>query len=92
MRKYGRFSGGIVNVVTKSGTNNIHGSVYRVSCATRNWTPAAISIRKEECFKRNQFGGTIAPPCVKNKLFFLATIRVRAKSRNLSKSSRPLRA
>src|SRR5262249_22243251 len=67
--EYGRFSGGIVNVVTKSGTNQIHGSVYEF---LRNEKLDARSYFDPERgdFKRNQFGGTIGAPVVKNKLFF----------------------
>src|SRR5260370_1787787 len=66
--EYGRFSGAIVNVVTKSGTNEIHGSVYEF---LRNEKLDARSYFDQErgVFKRNQFGGTIGAPIVKNKLF-----------------------
>jgi len=83
--EYGRFSGGIVNVVTKSGTNNIHGSVYEF---LRNEKLDARSYFDLErgVFKRNQFGGTIGAPVVKNKLFFFGdyqgTREVRGVSQN----------
>ncbi len=66
--EFGRFSGGIVNVVTKSGTNEIHGSVYEF---LRNEKFDARSYFDPErgVFKRNQFGGTLGAPIVKNKLF-----------------------
>jgi len=83
--EYGRFSGGIVNVVTKSGTNDIHGSVYEF---LRNEKLDARSyfdpVRGD--FKRNQFGGTLGFPVVKNKLFFFGdyqgTREVRGVSQN----------
>jgi hypothetical protein len=67
--EYGRFSGAIVNVVTKSGTNEIHGSAYEF---LRN---DALDARgyfdpTKGALKRNQFGGTIGTPIIKNKLFF----------------------
>jgi len=67
--EYGRFSGAIVNVVTKSGTNEIHGSAYEF---LRN---EQLDARKyfdptRGVLKRNQFGGTIGAPIVKNKFFF----------------------
>jgi Carboxypeptidase regulatory-like domain len=67
--EYGRFSGAIVNVVTKSGTNTLHGSVYEF---LRNDKLDARSYFDPERGKlqRNQFGGTIGGPVVKNKVFF----------------------
>src|SRR5215472_11879963 len=67
--EYGRFAGAIVNVVTKSGTNQFHGSVYEF---LRN---DAMDARgyfdpTRPALKRNQFGGTIGMPIVKDKLFF----------------------
>lgn len=67
--EYGRFAGAIVNVITKSGTNEIHGSAYEF---LRN---DAMDARgyfdpTRPALKRNQFGGTIGMPVVKNKLFF----------------------
>src|SRR5262249_20798955 len=83
--EFGRFSGGIVNVVTKSGTNEIHGSAYEF---LRNEKLDARSyfdpVRGD--FKRNQFGGTLGFPVVKNKLFFFGdyqgTREVRGVSQN----------
>jgi len=67
--EYGRFSGAIVNVVTKSGTNEIHGSIYEFlrneKLDSRNYFDQERGV-----FKRNQFGGTIGAPVIKNKVFF----------------------
>ena len=67
--EYGRFSGAIVNVVTKSGTNDIHGSAYEF---LRNEKLDARGYFDPDrgAFKRNQFGGTIGGPIIKNKVFF----------------------
>jgi hypothetical protein len=67
--EYGRFSGAIVNVLTKSGTNELHASAYEFLRndqldARGYFDPTRGSL------KRNQFGGTIGMPFVKNKLFF----------------------
>ena len=84
--EYGRFSGAIVNVLTKPGTNEIHGSVYEF---LRNEKLDARSYFDQERgdFKRNQFGGTIGAPVVKNKLFFFGdyqgTREIRGVSSNL---------
>src|SRR5262249_46928468 len=81
--EYGRFSGGIVNVVTKSGTNQIHGSVYEF---LRNEKLDARSYFDPERgdFKRNQFGGTIGAPIVKNKLFFFGDYQGTREVRGVS--------
>jgi outer membrane receptor for ferrienterochelin and colicin len=71
--EYGRASGGIVNVATKSGTNALHGSVYefyRGSALATN-TPENKAIgEKKPTFVRNQFGGAAGGPIIKDKLFF----------------------
>ena len=81
--EYGRFSGAIVNVVTKSGTNEIHGSVYEF---LRNEKLDARSYFDQDrgVFKRNQFGGTIGAPVVKNKLFVFADYQGTREIRGLS--------
>src|SRR5437660_24824 len=81
--EFGRFSGGIVNVVTKSGTNEIHGSVYEF---LRNEKLDARSYFDPERgdFKRNQFGGTIGSPIVRNKLFFFGDYQGTREVRGVS--------
>ena len=69
--EYGNYSGGQINVVTKSGTNSYHGSAFEFNRNTafnaRDFF--APSIGK---FIRNQFGGTLGGPIKKDKLFFFA--------------------
>lgn len=71
--EYGGASGGIVNVVTKQGTNAFHGSLYeynRVSAlASNSFNNNAYSIPKP-VFTRNQFGFSLGGPIIKDKLFF----------------------
>ena len=72
--EYGKTSGGVVNAVTRSGTNDFHGSVYEF---VRN---SALDARNyfedptlgKASFERNQFGGGVGGPIVKNKTFFFA--------------------
>jgi hypothetical protein len=82
--EYGRASGGIINVVTKSGTNRLHGTAYefnRISAlASNDFDSNAQGIRKG-VFTRNQFGYSVGGPIVENKLFFFNSgefIRVRS--------------
>src|SRR5207237_3167252 len=64
-----RGSGGQVNAVTKSGTNELHGGLFEF---VRNYKFNARNFfaRKRDSLKRNQFGGTLGGPIAKNKLFF----------------------
>ena len=73
----GRAMGGIVNIITKSGTNELHGSLYDylendavnartlLQPAATTTTPAA-----PKTLRQNQFGGTIGGPIKKDKTFF----------------------
>jgi len=70
--EYGRASGGIVNVDTKAGTNNIHGSVFeynRLSAFTANTFANDVDGIPKGTYTRNQFGYNIGAPIIKNKLF-----------------------
>src|SRR5271165_5066229 len=82
--QYGRASGGVVNVSTKSGTNNLHGSAWeynRLAAYTANtYDNDANGVPKGQ-YTRNQFGYTIGGPVIKNKLFFYQStewLRVRS--------------
>jgi hypothetical protein len=67
--QYGHHSSAAVNAVTKSGTNEFHGSLFEfVRNNSFNANNAATQTR--DTLKRNQFGGTIGGPVIKNKLFF----------------------
>lgn len=71
--EYGRASGGIVNVATRSGTNDLHGSLYeynRVSALASNTADNNANGVPKSVFTRNQFGYSIGGPVKKNKVFF----------------------
>ena len=67
--EYGNYSGGIVNVVTKSGANQFHGGGFEF---LRNTLFDARNFFSPErgFYRQNQYGGTIGGPIVKKKLFF----------------------
>jgi len=77
--EYGRASGGIVNVDTRPGTNDIHGSVFeynRLSAYTANTfandsqnAVAGSDVAPKGIYTRNQFGFNAGAPIIKNKLF-----------------------
>src|SRR6185503_3208047 len=68
--EYGRFASGIINVLTKSGTNQFHGSAFEFLRNTvfnaNDWG----SQLARAPFHRNQFGGTIGGPIKRDKTFF----------------------
>jgi Carboxypeptidase regulatory-like domain/TonB-dependent Receptor Plug Domain len=69
---YGKTSGGVINAVTRQGTNTLHGSVYEFlrnsALDARNYfDPATIPP-----FRRNQFGAALGGPIKKDHTFFFA--------------------
>jgi len=105
--EYGRSAGDIVNVITKSGSNNIHGSAFDYfrndAMDTKNYfatLPTPLRL--------NQFGGNVSGPIVKNKLFyfvnyegvrqiitvpvFLIPVMTQAERANLSAAMQPVMA
>ncbi|PYT18427.1 MAG: TonB-dependent receptor, partial [Acidobacteria bacterium] len=86
----GRATGGVTNVILKSGTNQIHAEAYefnRVSAlAARNWYDPARGH-----FTYNYFGGTVGGPIRKNRTFFFGDyLRVEDHSANNDRLTVPL--
>jgi hypothetical protein len=69
--EYGEFSGGQIEVVTKSGTNAFHGDVFEFLRNT-NLDARNYFSPTRGAFDQNQFGGTIGGPIRKSKVFFFA--------------------
>jgi hypothetical protein len=73
--EYGRTSGGVINAVTKSGTNNFHGNLYEFvrngALDAANFIDNANGIPKPS-FVRNQYGGSVGGPIIKNRTFIFA--------------------
>jgi hypothetical protein len=84
--EFGRASGGIVNVTTRAGTNNFHGTLWefnRLSAYTSNTETNDALGNPKGIYTRNQFGGAVGGPILKDKLFFFAStefIRVRSSA------------
>src|SRR5215475_4142700 len=71
--QYGLHPGGVVNIVTKSGTNVFHGDVFEfLRNYELNATPKvqANAIPARDSLKRSQFGGVVGGPIKKDKIFF----------------------
>src|SRR3989454_5448099 len=72
--EYGKTSGGVVNAITRSGTNTFHGSAYEFlrnsALDARNFFEDPTAPKAP--FKRNQFGGAVGGPIIKSRTFFFA--------------------
>jgi hypothetical protein len=73
--EFGRFNGGVVNLTTKSGTNQLHGSAFEflrneVLNARNLFQPKTAANPDKPVFRRNQFGFVVGGPIIKAKTFF----------------------
>ena len=84
--EYGKTSGGVVNAITRSGTNQIHGSAYEF---LRNSALDAKNYFDDPTqsippFRRNQFGGTIGGPIQKDKTFAFVDFEAIRQSKGIT--------
>jgi len=70
--EYGQALGGVVNLVTKSGSNEFHGSAFEYFRNQKLDTRNYFNTGTKPPFRLNQFGGSIGGPIRRNKLFFFA--------------------
>ena len=70
--EFGRFNGGVINLTTKSGSNVFHGTAFEFfrheALNARNVFATANAVKPE--FRRNQFGGVVGGPIVRDRTFF----------------------
>jgi outer membrane receptor for ferrienterochelin and colicin len=86
--EFGRTAGGIVNVVTKSGTNQVIGSLFHHQ-RLEGLTSKTSDGKPLTDFHREQFGGTVGGPLIQNKAFYflaLEGVRENLQRANLSES------
>ncbi|MFN0106134.1 MAG: carboxypeptidase regulatory-like domain-containing protein [Bryobacteraceae bacterium] len=73
--EYGRGAGGVVNVTIKSGTNQVHGSLFEYlqndKMNANRWENNRNGLKKGP-FKQNQFGAAVGGPLIKNRTFWFA--------------------
>jgi hypothetical protein len=69
--EYGNFSGAVINVITKAGTNQFHGSVFEFLRNTDLDAKTYFNATRGTLI-RNQFGGSAGGPVIKNRVFFFA--------------------
>lgn len=71
--EFGRAAGGVVNLVTKSGTNEFHGSLYEYlrndALNANSWTNNRSGVRRG-ILRRNEYGGSLGGPIRRNQTFF----------------------
>ncbi len=72
--QYGYHAAGAVNVITKSGSNEFHGSLFEF-VRNRIFNARNTFATERDGLKRNQFGGVIGGPVVQNKLFFFGGLQ-----------------
>jgi len=81
--EFGRAAGGVVNLVTKGGTNEFHGSLYEYLrnniLDSNSWTNNRNNVRRG-IFRRHEFGGSIGGPIVRNKTFFFVNYELLRQS------------
>jgi len=70
--EYGRTGAGVVSVLTKSGTNALHGSVFYFNQETNFGATSYLQSSKSP-LHRNRFGATVGGPVLRNKIFFFGT-------------------
>jgi len=72
--EFGRFNGGVINLTTRAGTNAFHGAGFEFfrnqSLNARNYFQRANPVKPD--YRRNQFGGTLGGPLVRDRTFFFA--------------------
>jgi hypothetical protein len=81
--EYGRNSGAVVNVITKSGTNNLHGNVYEYFRNKVLNAQGFLNTVKPQ-FNQNQFGGTLGGPIKKDRTFFFGSYEGRRVRQGVS--------
>jgi hypothetical protein len=93
--EYGQTQGGVINLITKSGTNDWHGSLFEYfrneKLDARDYFNPAPGFKPP--YRLNQFGGTLSGPIIRNKLFFFTDYEgVRQRSGNILNAQVPTAA
>jgi hypothetical protein len=91
--EYGQTGGAVINMVTKSGTNEFHGTAFyflRHSDFNANSWAANRAGSPRSYYRRDQFGGVLGGPVIKNKTFFFVTFeRTRSKTPHIQTATFP---
>lgn len=91
--EYGYTSGGVINAITRSGTNQFHGSVYEFlrnsALDAADFFENANGLKKAE-FRRNQFGGSAGGPIWKDKIYIFGDYEGLRQSKGISHTAHTL--
>ena len=87
--EFGRTAGGVVNVITKSGTNDLHGSLFHFQ-RLEGLTADASDGTPPTDFHREQFGGTAGGPIKRDRVFFFGAIEHINENLQRANLSQPL--
>src|SRR2546425_820725 len=71
---YGRVMGGVINIATKSGTNQLHGSGFEFFRNSKMDARNFFDVGAPPPFTRHQYGGAVGGPVVRNKIFFFGGV------------------
>ena len=75
--EYGRHTGGVISAITKSGTNQIHGSIFEFlrndNLDAAKWEDNAFGGGEKPEFIRNQFGAAVGGPVIRDRTFFFGS-------------------
>ena len=87
--EYGRNSGAVINIVTKGGTNNLHGSLleYNRTSSVGGARNFFNTVASQDPFHNNQFGGSLGGPIVKDRTFFFVNYEGQRESGKQSGTS-----
>jgi hypothetical protein len=92
--EYGRNSGAIVNIATRSGSNGYHGELFEY--LRNNWLDARnffnTAPAQQSVFKRNQFGANFGAPIVKDKTFFFLSYEALRQRQGITLNTQVLTA
>ena len=87
--EYGHYAGALISVVTKSGANEFHGSAFEflrnTALDARNFFDTQRGL-----FRRNQFGGTLGGPVLRDKIFFFIDYQGTRELRGISGGKIPV--
>lgn len=88
--EYGRNAGAVINIVTKSGTNTPHGTLFEyfrnTNLSARNFFN--FSPQQQTALHNNQFGGSFGGPIIQNKTFFFVDYEGQRESVGLNSTAR----
>jgi hypothetical protein len=86
--EFGRAAGGLISAVTKSGTNQIHGSGFEFHRDSALDARNVFDVAEPPDFRRNQFGGTLGGPILRNRVFFFAGYEGLRDERSITRYAR----